>query len=131
LVTDQLRILHGHPNLSTTCRTVDQRLGRPVTPPAGRRRVLADLDIGVVFLGLHGGSVQAQLHRGRQRCAVQRGLGQEAGAQAVRGGEILRQAGQPQPVAQDGPQRIRGQAAGQGAVGLADRAEQGPFGPPS
>ena len=44
------------------------------------------------------------------------------------GGVILGQSRQPQPVAQDGPQRIRRKAAGQGAVGLADRAEEWAFG---
>jgi hypothetical protein len=43
-------------------------------------RVILDLNIGIVFLGLYGGSVQAKLHGCRQWSTVQRCLRQKARA---------------------------------------------------
>lgn len=49
--------------------------------------------------------------------AVQSGLGEEPGAQAMPGGKIHRQPSKDQSVPQDCAQRIRCEAVGQGAIG--------------
>jgi hypothetical protein len=38
-------------------------------------KVFTDSDTGIVFLGLHGWPMQAQLHRGSQRRPAEGGLG--------------------------------------------------------
>lgn len=92
--------------------------------------VFADLYIGIVLLSLDCGAVQAQLHRSGEGCSIQGSLSEEPGTEPMRRREINWHAGKLQPVAEDGPQCIRGQSAGQGPVRLADRAKQRPLGDP-
>lgn len=47
-------------------------------PQQIRRRVFSHIDIVIILLSLRHGPVQAQSHRGLNRRAIQRGLGQES-----------------------------------------------------